>query len=386
MTSDQSTLRHPIERVDAANTPHAASAVPAGDNNATTLSLVNRSQAVRVRVLDDTTVARWDAFVDGCSEATFCHRAGWRRVIEDSFGHSCHFLFAERDDVVCGVLPLVHLNTRFFGHALVSTGFCVYGGPVATDHEARAALDDTALQLARSLAVDRLEYRHLHQPETTRPCQSDLYVTFRKGIDPDPDRNLAAIPRKQRAMVRKGLKAGLVAEQDPDPNRFFTIYAESVRNHGTPVFAKRFFASLMCVFGDSCRVSTVIAGGRAVASVMTFYFRDEVMPYYGGGLDTARDVAAFDFMYWDVMRRASEDGYKMFDYGRSKRGTGSFSFKKHWGFEAQPLFYEFELFRGTTIPEINPLNPKYRLYIAAWKRLPVRVATLVGPHLARQLG
>jgi FemAB-related protein (PEP-CTERM system-associated) len=133
-------------------------------------------------------------------------------------------------------------------------------------------------------------------------------------------------------------------------------------------------------------VLTVVHDGQAVSSVMSFFFRDEVLPYYGGGTLAARGVAANDWMYWEVMRRAAERGCRIFDFGRSKTGTGAFSFKTHWGFEPEPLHYEYRLLRGRALPEVNPLNPKFKLFIAAWKRLPLPVANVVGPWIARDLG
>jgi FemAB-related protein (PEP-CTERM system-associated) len=230
-----------------------------------------------------------------------------------------------------------------------------------------------------------LEYRSLapHHPEW---AQSDLYVTFRKAIDSDVEKNLQEIPRKQRAMVRKGIKAGLKSEVDEGTERFFAAYSQSVHRLGTPVFSKRYFKILREVFGKDCEVLTVTLDGGLVASVMSFYFRDEVLPYYGGGTEQAREVAGSDFMYWELMRRACERGLRVFDYGRSKRGTGSFDFKKNWGFEPQPLQYEYRLVKETRVPEVNPLNPKYRLAIKLWQRLPLSLANFIGPFLARNLG
>ncbi len=339
-----------------------------------------------VRPLDEGSEARWDAFVAGCGEATFFHRAGWKRVVEQSLGHSCHFLFAERGGVIRGVLPLVHVNSRLFGNALISKAFSVYGGPAADDDEARRALDEAAVSLAERLNVDHIEYRLRSPSHGDWTCDAELYATFRKELDPDPERNLEAVPRKQRAMVRKGIKLGLRATEDADVERFYALYAESVRNLGTPVFSKRFFRTLKKVFGDDCEILTVGHDGRPVAGVMSYRFRDEVLPYWGGGSPRAREVAAFDFMYWEVMRRACLRGCRLFDFGRSKRGTGSFAFKKHWGFEPEPLYYEYKLVRGRELPEVNPLNPKYSLYIALWKRLPLPVANRLGPMLARHLG
>jgi len=329
--------------------------------------------------------AQWDDFVTTCPEATFFHLSGWQEVIETAFGHRGHFLIAESGGAIRGVLPLVHVRSRLFGNTLVSNAFCVLGGPVAVDEAARAALDRAAVALARDLGVDHLEYRLRAPAHDDWACNRDLYVTFRKQIAPDPDRNLAAIPRKQRAMVRKGIKAGLKSELDDGTERLFRVYSESVRNLGTPVFPKRYFAALKRVFGPACEILVVVADGRPVSGVMSFFFRDEVLPYYGGGVATARQLAANDFMYWEVMRRAAERGIKVFDFGRSKRGTGSFAFKKHWGFAPEPLCYEYKLIRATAVPEVNPTNPKYSRAIALWRRLPLPVANLIGPVIARGL-
>ncbi len=151
--------------------------------------------------------------------------------------------------------------------------------------------------------------------------------------------------------------------------------------------SKRYFATLREVFGRDCDVLTVVdAKGRAISSVLSFYFRDQVMPYYAGDDLSARELAGNDFKYWELMRRGCERGYRVFDYGRSKKGTGSFDFKKNWGFEPVSLHYEYALFKGDAIPQHNPLNPKYRAFIALWRRLPAPVANVLGPHIVRALG
>lgn len=340
---------------------------------------------MEIKILDDSAMALWDAYVETQREATFFHKSGWREVIEKAFGHSTYFLFAEQNGRIVGILPLCHVKSLLFGNALVSTPFCVYGGIVSSTDEAHMALDAYACVLARDLRVDHLEFRNINRSVSDRPVK-DIYVTFRKSLDPDPERNLLEIPRKQRAMVRKGVSSGLISVIDSGINRFYEVYAESVRNLGTPVFGKILFQVLQDVFGQDCEILSVEYEGRVVSSVMNFYFRDEVLPYYGGGTSEARDLYANDFMYWEVMRRAVERGVRIFDYGRSKIGTGSYRFKTHWGFEPTPLHYEYELIGTNTMPDINPLNPKYALFITAWKRLPLPVSKLVGPFLARNLG
>ncbi len=348
---------------------------------------VERTESTTVRITELTAsdIARWDAFVDGCPEATFFHRAGWKEVIERAFGHSTYFLMAESGDAIEGVLPLARLRSRLFGDALVSLPFAVYGGIAASTEQAADALDKAAQVLAERLGVGHLEYRHRKPTHPDWPSK-DLYVTFRGRIDPDSQANMAAIPRKQRAMIRKGIRAGLQGRFDDDNDRFFQAYSYSVHQLGTPVFARRYFDLLREVFGCSCDVLTVSHGERLVASVLSFYFRDEVLPFYGGGTALARELAGNDFMYWQLMESARERGYRLFDFGRSKRGAGSYHFKKHWGFEPRPLHYECRLIRATALPDNSPMNPKYRLFIALWRRLPLAVVNALGPHIVRNLG
>ena len=345
---------------------------------------------VTIRDLPQGAEAAWDAFVLAHPQGTFFHRAGWRRIITEGFGHHAHYALAERDGAIVGILPLGHIKTMLFGNALISVPFCVHGGPLAADPEAGEALIAHAAALMDRLSVPVLEFRFRETPawldQTAWPARPDLYVTFRKPITSDDEANLKAIPRKQRAMVRKGIDRGLSSVIDTNVDRLHAIYAESVRNLGTPVFAKRYLALLLEIFGDDADIVTILDQGEPIASVQNFYFRNEVLPYYGGGRAIARERYGNDFMYWEVMRRAAARGLTMFDFGRSKLGTGAFSFKKNWGFAPEPLQYRFRLAPGAAIPDINPLNPKYRLFIAAWKRLPIQVANLIGPHIVRGLG
>ncbi len=341
---------------------------------------------VTVRPFENQDAQRWEAFVERADGATFFHRLGWREIVGGTFGHRCHYLLAERGRELTGILPLAEIKSRLFGHALVSLPFCVYAGPAASDPESERALIDTAAKLARSLRVEHLELRHRVTKRADWPRQ-DLYVTFRKSLLPGVEANMLAIPRKQRAMVRKGINSGLRSEIDSGVERFFALYADNMHRHGTPPFSRNYFSRLREVFDEACEVLTVVeAGGRPVSSVLSFYFRDEVLPYYAGDTADARELAANDFKYWELMRRACERGVRVFDYGRSKVGTGSFDFKKNWGFEAAPLSYEYQLLTRDDVPQNNPLNPKYRAFIALWRRLPKPVANAMGPMLVRNLG
>jgi FemAB-related protein (PEP-CTERM system-associated) len=341
--------------------------------------------ALSIGMLQTSGHAAWDDFVMACPGATFFHLAGWQTVIERAFGHRTWFLFATRGEHIVAVLPMAEMRSWLFGHTLCALPFCVYGGIVGTDAEACHALDEQAQKLARRLRVDHLEYRHVQRRHPDW-AGSELYATFRKTMSPQAEQNMAAIPRKQRAMVRKGIASGLVSEIDNGVDRFFRAYASSVQRLGTPVFSRKYFRLLKEVFADDCELLTVQNDGQTVSAVLSFYFRNEVLPYYGGGGLAAHSLAGNDFIYWEVMRRACERGIEVFDFGRSKRGTGTFDFKKNWGFEPTPLGYEYQLHAARSSPERHLLNPKFSRSIRTWHSLPLPVANVLGPFIVRNLG
>ncbi len=344
---------------------------------------------LRYRPAEPRDAAAWDAFVDTHPDATFFHRFAWGGILATGFGHRPHFLLAERDGQVCGVLPLMEVKTLLFGHALVSLPFAVYGGPLAADGETLQGLAEAALALQRRLGAPVCEFRarggldldpqHFVTPEP-------LYFTFRKTLPEGEDDLLKAIPRKQRAVVRKAIERGLTSRIEHTVEPFFSLYAESVHHLGTPVFSRRYVRALLEGLGRDVEILTVRHEDRPVCAVLSFVFRDEILPYYAGGGPAARGVGGHDFMYWALMRRARERGLSGFDFGRSKAGTGAFDFKKNWGFAPAPLPYCFALAPGAAIPENNPLNPKYRAMIALWKRLPRPVVNRLGPAIIRGLG
>jgi FemAB-related protein (PEP-CTERM system-associated) len=345
--------------------------------------------AVTLRALDAAAVPAWDRFVQDFPAATFFHRAAWAEVIAKVFGHATHYVLAEQDGAVVGVLPLVHMKTALFGDVLCSTPFCVYGGPVGTP-EAVAALSAHAIDLQAKRGSPALEFRRIDAVDEGFLGRPPLYFTFRKAIDfkGDADKDLTRnVPVKRRSEIRKGFKRGATSVENRDVATMHHIYAVSVRTLGTPVFPRRYFEALLAAFPEETSIVTILHEGAAVSSALSFHFRDQVLPYYVGGTPASRACAGNDVMFYEVMRRAGvARGAKFYDFGRSKQGTGAFDFKRHWGFDPEPLNYAYHLAPGAKIPENNPNNPKYRAFIAAWKKLPLPLTKLLGPALVRGLG
>jgi FemAB-related protein (PEP-CTERM system-associated) len=344
-----------------------------------------------IRKFSSDDAARWDDYVERASDATFCHQSGWMRVIEETWRHRSHCLYAERDAAVAGVLPLFHVTSRWFGSMLVSTPNAVYGGPVADDSEIRRALIKAALELANELNVDYLELRDAGIGQEELPDgkfqRQNLYVAFEHPITTDEDSLIKSFPRDIRRMIRQGPKHGLTSEIGREwlLDEFYEVYATSVRNLGTPVFPKKMFAEFLRRFPYECDILLIRQSGRVVGGVMSFYFRDTVLPYYGGAYPEFYRTGVNNFMYWELMRSAASRGSRTFDFGRSKLGTGAYEFKRGWGMAERALPYQFFLVRAKETPHLNPTNPKFKLMIETWKRLPVGVTKLIGPRIVRYL-
>jgi FemAB-related protein (PEP-CTERM system-associated) len=340
--------------------------------------------------------AQWDDFVLRQRSGTFFHLASWRGIIERSFGFEPLYLCVLESGDIRGVLPLFLVKSLLFGRSLVGMPIGVYGGPVAVDDEASNLLIHRAMALAEERAVRYLEIRgnphgglnltEALNGDAARWSRKDLYFTFLSEIESNDEANLVRIPRKQRRMVRQGEKRGLRAGFDNGRLReFYDVYAESVRNLGTPVYGFSYFESLVAAFGNRCKVLVIEHDSKVVAAVLSFFFRDQVLPFYGGASRQFLHLAPNDFMYWELMRYAAAEGYKVFDFGRSKRDTGSYHFKRHWGFEPKPLPYWYYSQTGRRIPDTSPLNPKLQWAIQIWRNLPVKVTTLIGPQIVRHL-
>lgn len=327
----------------------------------------------------------WDAFVRTSREGTPYHLIAWKQAVEEAYGHRAHYLMAKEHERLVGVLPLFEVRGLFGGKALVSIPYAVYGGICAESSAAARALLDAAIDLGRAHGARYVELRQRRDLGFGLPTKS-LYFTFSRAISKDEEENALAMPRKQRRMVRQGAKHGLRVEIGRDHfDRFYDIYAQSLRLLGSPVFSKALVRGVFEHFGKDADLLTVWKDDRMIAGVMSLYFEDQVLPYYGAAERDAFQYAVNDYMYWELMCHAARRGYQVFDFGRSREGTGPFNFKRHWGFEPVPLPYQYVMLEDGELPNLSPSNPKLRLAASAWKRLPLPVTKVLGPRLTRYL-
>jgi len=337
-----------------------------------------------VRELGLADSAGWDRFVLDHPYGSPFHLIAWKESIEATFGYQSKCLVAVAGDQVRGVLPLFLVANLLMGKRLISSPFAVYGGILADSEEARLALLNQAKQLGEKLQVRDLELRNGWEGQCSGLPRILRYLTFTQQIGPDEGAVLESTPRKTRAAVRKALKTDLTSRREfSDPTVFEDLYSKSLHRLGTPCFPRRHFTTLIEKFGRRVDIREITSRSKVVAAVMSFYFREQVLPYYGASDPEYNALAPNNFMYYDLMRWGGQNGYRVFDFGRSKRVTGSYDFKSHWGMIERELPYEVHLIKSTKVPDYSPANHVFQLPIECWKRLPLRIARSVGPFLIR---
>jgi FemAB-related protein (PEP-CTERM system-associated) len=327
--------------------------------------------------------AAWDAFVLRQAAATGYHEWAWRPVFERSFGHRCVYLMARRDQRVEGILPLVEMRSRLFGRLMVSLPFVNYGGVLADSEPVVRALVDAAADIARRQRTRHVELRHTARRLTDLPCKQHkvaMHLDLRPGMWEQLD-------RKVRNQIRKAEKSDLTADSGGVERlpEFYTVFAQNMRDLGTPVYSVRFFQEVLRAFPDRTRIHVVRLKGRAVAGGLTFRTGKGIEVPWASSVREFNSLCPNHLLYWKVIETAVAEGCDRLDFGRSTPNEGTYKFKEQWGARPVPLHWEYCLLGEGGVPDQSPKNPKFRLAIEGWKRMPLWLANAVGPHIVRSI-
>ncbi len=346
----------------------------------------DRHMSLRIAPFDGTP-AEWDAVADREWEtgATLCHRFAWRPLIEETFGHEC-FSLAARDDAgsLQGILPLVRVRSRLFGHYLVSMPFLNAGGPVGTP-EAIEALAAHARDMALADRVDLLELR------SVRELPVSLEVSHRKitVVLPLPDDPMALVgrfPAKLRSQVRRAEKEGVEVRFGPDQVAgFYRVFSRHMRDLGTPVLPRRFFDALVRHFPAEVLFGVSWLGDEPIAAGCGFRWHDTFEITWASALAEHNRIAANMGLYRAFMERVIGDGVREFDFGRCTPGSGTHRFKKQWGSEDRPLWWYQVASRGAAGTPSPDAGGALSLGPRLWRHLPLPVANRLGPLLVRSI-
>jgi FemAB-related protein (PEP-CTERM system-associated) len=352
--------------------------------NTPTIDPPASSAPVVVRAFEKQDAERWDRFVLEHPAGTFFHQMAWKRVVERTFAHQARYVFGERDGRIVAVAPVFMVSNWMVGRCLVSSPLASYGGICAEDSEAEKALLEFLKRQAQEQQVDYLELRNPAGGTLPGFVPNPRYSNFSLSLTKDPEAVLKGLPKDIRYMIRKAEKADLRVRRGPELlDEFYKLFTINMRRLGTPVFPRALFVNLLEEFGKQIDVLVVYAGSEPVASAVSFLFRDTMHPYYIGGLPLARTLAANNFLWWELIKFAAQSGMNTFDFGRSKKGTGAYAFKKKWNPRITDLDYQVFLVKRKTAPNFSPANPKFEVATQVWSRLPLWLTNRLGPRVVR---
>lgn len=335
----------------------------------------------------DADVLAWDTYVLSSPISSGYHLSGWRRVIEEAFGHRTYYLIAQEENkTVRGIVPLVFLASRGFGRFMVSLPFVNYGGLIASSSEAYRVLEAAAIEKARELHAAHIELRH-ERPIETIWVSAERKVSMRLSLPGSYELLMKGFPSKLRSQVRRAQKEGMTARVGGSEclDEFYAVFSRCMRDLGTPVYAKGFFLKILEVFPKEARICIVSHGNVPVAAGFLYGFRSSLEIPWAASDKRFNKLAPNMMLYGTVLEYACQQGFQVFDFGRSSPDSGTYRFKEQWGAQPHQLYWYYWMGSGLQVPQLNPQNPKYALAIRAWQQLPLAIANLLGPYIVKHL-
>ena len=330
--------------------------------------------------------ATWDSFVVSHDKCVNYHRWAWKRVIEQAFGWKAFYLMAKDEGKIAGVLPLVWLNSKVFGNLLCSLPFFSEAGLVADAPAAGESLLKESIRIAQEGNAEYIELRHREEAPVPWPAKTNK-VTLECDVFPDAEENMRRFSTKMRTNVRRSLKLGLEAEfgQRELLDDFYAVFCLKMRELGTPVYSRKFFAAILEHFPQESFVCRVRHGGQIVAAGFLTGYRGTMEANWSAASPEAMNLRPNMFLFWQMLCFAGQRGYRIFDFGRSSVDSGTYVFKQQWNTRVVPLHWNYWTATGDGALQLNPDNPRYRAAIWAWQRLPIAITKWIGPPIARCL-
>jgi FemAB-related protein (PEP-CTERM system-associated) len=331
---------------------------------------------------------RWDEYVTKSDISTCYHLTGWKNVIERSFGHKAYYLLAKGgNNDIQGILPLIHLRSLLFGNFMVSLPYVNYGGICADNDEISDRLLKEAVHIAAENNAEHIELRQTRQVSNGLPVKTGK-VAMRLALPTHAHDLWKYFPSKLRSQIRRPAKEEMSAKlgREDELDSFYAVFSINMRDLGTPVYSKEFFRNILKEFPETTWICTVYTKlGDPAASGFLVGFKDILEIPWASSLRSYNHSGPNMLLYWNALELACERGYRYFDFGRSTPGEGTYRFKEQWGARPVQLYWHYWMRNGGHVPQLNPKNPKYRMAIKIWQRLPVSLTKLIGPGIVKNL-
>lgn len=347
---------------------------------------IENSRDISVSLMEDGMDEEWDSYVRTHPAATIYHQVKWKQLIQQTHGHGGYYFIARNNhQKIVGILPMIHMKSRLFGNFMISMPYFNYGGAIADHLLIDNMLMSKAKLYAEKLGVSHMEYRDVIKREGLPVRNEKVSMILRL---PEQSEELwTGFSAKLRSQIRRAQKEQTTIHCGKENylDDFYNVFARNMRDLGTPVYGKRFFKNILHTFPEASQIIVIRLGGRPVAAGFLLGHRDVLEIPWASSIRDVNHLSINTLLYWEVLKFAIKNDYKMFDFGRSSIDAGTYRFKQQWGAKPKQLYWHYWLPDNVELPKLNPDNPKYALAINIWKKLPVYLTKWLGPLIVRNL-
>jgi len=342
---------------------------------------------MKIKKLTPQDRSRWDLFVEKHPQSKIYHKYAWKEIIEKSFSKQALYYLAEQNGQVKGILPLIKFHTPLTGKALISIPYVNYGGILSDCSETQKQLLEKAETVRRENGSASVEFRTMQENNYDLPVKTNK-VTFFLDLPDNEEVLMKQFKAKLRSQIRRPSKEGMVVKSGGQEllKDFYAVFCRNMRDLGTPVYGITFFKNICFFLPENHKIVVVYTKeGKAVAAAFLFFFKDTVEIPWASALRAYNRFSPNMLLYWKVLSEAIKEGKKKFDFGRGTKNGGTYRFKKQWGGRETQLYWHYLLPQDAPLPEVSKENPKYALAISMWKKMPLILSNLLGPHIVKHL-
>lgn len=335
---------------------------------------------------------KWDNYALSHSDATPYHLWAWKEAVEAAYGHKAHYLIAEEQGKIRGILPLFQLKLFFLQNQLVSLPFCDVAGPIADDYPTRESLLKKAQQAATQYKATTLELRTRLSHQST--ISNNSKVSMLLPLPANPKELWNSFKSKLRSQILKAEKNGLVfriGEGDEDINSFYQVFSQNMLELGSPVHSKCFFASILKSYGDFCRMGLVFLDEKPIGCGIILFCGTHTAIPWASTIRKYNKLSPNMLLYWNLLQFSIKAGANLFDFGRSTLNSGTYRFKAQWGAQPTSLHWDKLPSDINQYHIASPASPKQhgiinrQLAANLWSKLPLPIANLIGPKLRQYI-
>lgn len=329
--------------------------------------------------------AEWLAYLAMSDAADICHHSAWGNVFHGTFGLESVLILHRSEGRIDGGVPLIIFDQPLTGKALVSMPFLNYGGILADTAEVREKIARGCRTVLEHFGGDYVEMRHIASglgPLADRTRENR--ITYRLDVNRPAEDIFKTFRKQLRTRLRRTAEQNLTQYQGTERlDHFYHLFAAAMREHGTPVMPRRFFELILEHLSGHARMMIAYKDGRPVGGKLLLQFKGRTTMTWGCYPNRYKHLLANYYLTWELIQQSAQSPIRRLDFGRSEPGSSGHDYKSNWGPTEVPIFVDYLATDPSKIPNLKPENVKFKLAIAIWKRLPLGMTKLIGPHLAR---